>query len=681
MATKNINTAGDSGAKKTETKSDTKKTSTSKTEAKTEPKSKSETKSVAATKTATKADPALKAKTESATKSDTKKTLSSKNEPAEKSKSSAKTEPAGKAKAESSSKSETKSEAASKTEVKSKSTTKAEPSAKAKTEPAGKAKAESSSKSETKSEAAPKSEAKTQSSSKSEQKKPATEKKEAKPEQIKSEQTRPATKTEATTKSDAKKTATEKKTPAKTVPPHEEVEKVDDKKEVKEQVAEENQTEIKITLDKQKIAETGKKLAELEEYVPEPVKKKLSKAKKIVIAAVSFMVVMLTAAWTFGGKPIVEIGAEGFTVYPTEDPIVYHIPEYLAGEYPPETHYSDINGTGGVFTTTIVFSQDKVTISGSMSGLDNSGGSQKKSSSEEKAADTEKAPASEKASEKIAKVKNGTRGSNSEADRGHPENNPLYLGNPTDSLAKTEMNTNYLMVKDQYTLSYNTTTLCPNWAAWHLDKANMGAADRSDDFRPDEELPTEWYGVKKADYQYNKYGFDRGHVCPSADRTATKLDNSMTFLMTNMVPQSPDNNRVIWMHFECYERELVNAGNELYIIAGPYGTGGTSQKGTFDNIPISLKSKEVLYMNVPAYTWKVLIAIPEGDDDISRIGKDAIVIAINVPNEMGMGKTGDWDQFICTVDDIEELTGYDFFELLPDDVEDVLESRKYVYTK
>jgi len=657
MATKNINTAGDSGAKKTETKSDTKKTSTSKNEtaekskssAKTEPTPKTEVKS----KSTTKAEPAAKAKTETAPKSETK------------SKATPKTD--------SSSKSETKKEAAKKTEVKSKAETKSAVNAKssAKTESTAKAK----------------SEARTESSSKSktEQKKPVAEKKDSKPEQIKSEQTKPAAKTESSSKSDAKKTAAEKKAPAKTVPPHEEVEKVDDKKdvekEVQEQVAEENQTEIKITLDKQKIAEAGKKLAELEEYVPEPVKKKLSKAKKIVIAAVSFMVVMLTAAWTFGGKPIVEIGAEGFTVYPTEDPIVYHIPEYLAGEYPPETHYSEINGTGGVFTTTIVFSQDKVTISGSMSGLDNSGGSQKKSSSEEKSADTEKAPASEKASEKIAKVKNGTRGSNSEADRGHPENNPLYLGNPTDSLAKTEMNTNYLMVKDQYTLSYNTTTLCPNWAAWHLDKANMGAADRSDDFRPDEELPTEWYGVKKADYQYNKYGFDRGHVCPSADRTATKLDNSMTFLMTNMVPQSPDNNRVIWMHFECYERELVNAGNEVYIIAGPYGTGGTSQKGTFDNIPISLKSKEVLYMNVPAYTWKVLIAIPEGDDDISRIGKDAIVIAINVPNEMGMGKTGDWDQFICTVDDIEELTGYDFFELLPDDVEDVLESQKYVYTK
>ena len=268
--------------------------------------------------------------------------------------------------------------------------------------------------------------------------------------------------------------------------------------------------------------------------------------------------------------------------------------------------------------------------------------------------------------------------SNSTADLGHAENSSLYFGNPTDAFTDTAFTENYLMIKPQYTLSYNTQTLCPNWVAWHLDKENMGDADRSDDFRPDKELPEGWYGVKKADYQFNKYGFDRGHVCPSADRTATKEDNSMTFLMTNMVPQTPDNNRVIWMHFETFERELVTAGNEVYIIAGPYGSGGTSPKGTFDNIPISLKSGETYYMNVPAYTWKVLIAIPSGTDDLERVDSTATAIAINVPNQTGMQKTGDWEQFLCSIDDIEEMTGYDFFELLPDNVEDVLEKAVYV---
>ena len=430
--------------------------------------------------------------------------------------------------------------------------------------------------------------------------------------------------------------------------------------------AEENPKEVKITFNAAEAVEKAERaMSAIEEYVPESAKPKFSKVKKIVITAVAGFVVLLSAAWFFCGKPIVEFGAEGFSVYTTEEPILYHIPEYLSGEYPPDTNYGEINGTGGVFNTSIVLSQGKITVSGDII----------RDKTEKPTAD---AAYSEKPSSKSA---SGTKGSNPAADSGHAENNPLYFGNPTDSMPDSQMNANYLMVKPQYTLSYNTRTLCPNWAAWHLDKSNMGTADRSDDFRPDEELPEAWYGVKKADYQYNKYGFDRGHICPSADRTATKLDNSMTFLMTNMVPQSPDNNRVIWMHFENYERELVNKGNEVYIIAGPYGTGGTSQKGTFDEIPITLKSKEVLHMNVPAYTWKVLIAIPDGGDDISRIDEEAIIIAINVPNRMCMGKTGDWEQYICSVDEIEDMTGYDFFELLPDDVEDAIESRKYVYTK
>jgi len=376
--------------------------------------------------------------------------------------------------------------------------------------------------------------------------------------------------------------------------------------------------------------------------------KKNGKKGKVLTSILSIIVVLLVAAWFLGGKPYVEIGAEGIAVVQTEEPIIYHIPEFLRGEYPPETDYSE----------TSVSTKD-----------------------EAPAADTPAAsPAATNGPNKAAggKSASGTTGSFA-GDKGYKEDDPLYLGNPSDALADTKSNKNYLMIKPQYTLSYNTETLCPNWAAWHLDTSNFGPADRMDDFRPDEELPEGWYGVKKADYQYNAYGFDRGHVCPSADRTTTKEDNSMTFLMTNMVPKSPDNNRVIWMHFENFERELVKAGNEVYIIAGPNGTGGTSGKGTFDSIPIKLKSGEVLQMNVPATTWKVVMVLPAGSDDVNRINtKDAYTIAINVPNQMGMGKTGDWEQFLTSVDEIEALTGYDFFELLPDEIEDKLEAAVYV---
>lgn len=369
--------------------------------------------------------------------------------------------------------------------------------------------------------------------------------------------------------------------------------------------------------------------------------KKATGKKGKLTFVIAIILVVIGAAWFLGGKPSVEIGAEGFTIIQTEEPLIKHIPEFIKGEYPPETDHSE----------TSVSSRDK---------------------------DAAPAPVTASAPE-VSTVKDsgfGTDGSFA-GDKGYKEDDPLYFGNPSDALAELDSNQNYLMIKPQYTLSYNTQTLCPNWAAWHLDTSNFGDADRCDDFRPDPDLPQGWYGVKKADYQYNSYGFDRGHVCPSADRTTAKEDNSMTFLMTNMVPQSPDNNRVIWMHFENYERELVKDGNEVYIIAGPYGTGGTGAKGTFDTIPIKLKGGEVLQMNVPSHTWKVVLVIPAGSDDINRVDDKAYTIAINVPNQMGMGKTGDWEQFLTSVDEIESLTGYDFFELLPDSIEDKLEAAVY----
>ena len=273
-----------------------------------------------------------------------------------------------------------------------------------------------------------------------------------------------------------------------------------------------------------------------------------------------------------------------------------------------------------------------------------------------------------------------------EFDENHAENTPLYWGNPSDASDNLDsddelklefVSQNYLMEKPQFTISYNNETLNPNWVAWHLSPADLGEADRSDSFRPDTELPQGWYAVRKNDYKFTYYGFDRGHLCPSADRTVTAQDNSMTFLMTNMVPQSPDNNRVVWVALEKFEREQVLQGKEAYIFAGPFGRGGTGDKGYFEEIPISLKDGREFAITVPSHTWKIILLLPEGENDFERIVSEGAceIIAVNVPNEKGCGKNGSWQQYLCSVDYIEEITGYDFFELLPDDVEEEIESR------
>jgi endonuclease G, mitochondrial len=122
------------------------------------------------------------------------------------------------------------------------------------------------------------------------------------------------------------------------------------------------------------------------------------------------------------------------------------------------------------------------------------------------------------------------------------ENDNMGLGNPSKATTDITNAENYLMVKPQYCLSYSNSKHIPNWVSWHLGMTDLGVTKRKNNFHSDSTLPPEWYHVSSTDY--SKTGFDRGHMCPSADRTASEEDNSATFLMTNMVPQASNNNRI-----------------------------------------------------------------------------------------------------------------------------------------
>lgn len=143
----------------------------------------------------------------------------------------------------------------------------------------------------------------------------------------------------------------------------------------------------------------------------------------------------------------------------------------------------------------------------------------------------------------------------------------LSFGNPSN--AGEDDPENYLVVKPQYALSYSESKRIANWVSWQLSPDWIGEAERQDNFRPDETLPEDFYQVTPRDYRQS--GYDRGHLVPSADRTATVEDNSSTFVMTNIIPQAPDNNQQTWRGLEGHARDLVEEGNELYIVAGSYG--------------------------------------------------------------------------------------------------------------
>src|SRR5205823_5100390 len=74
-----------------------------------------------------------------------------------------------------------------------------------------------------------------------------------------------------------------------------------------------------------------------------------------------------------------------------------------------------------------------------------------------------------------------------------PDEDPLILGNPSGATSDIANENNYLMVKPQYTISYNRSRGEPNWVAWRLDSSWIGSTPRQDDYRPDSALPTDWY--------------------------------------------------------------------------------------------------------------------------------------------------------------------------------------------
>ncbi len=230
----------------------------------------------------------------------------------------------------------------------------------------------------------------------------------------------------------------------------------------------------------------------------------------------------------------------------------------------------------------------------------------------------------------------------------------LLLGNPTKAGRAAD---NFLLEHEQYSMSYNRSKGGPNWVAWHSDASNLGEVERGK-FAPDPDLPPDSQ-IRPTDYKGS--GFDRGHVCPSGDRTATREANNQTFYMSNMLPQTASLNQHVWADLENYLRDQIRDGNEVYEIAGGAGSAGTIAGGK---------------VNIPQICWKVAIILPEGSGDLRRIGAKTRILAVGMPNvDDKRLETGDWRSYLTTLSKIESATKLDLLSALPASVEKALASR------
>lgn len=203
-----------------------------------------------------------------------------------------------------------------------------------------------------------------------------------------------------------------------------------------------------------------------------------------------------------------------------------------------------------------------------------------------------------------------------------------------------------LLVRKGYVTSYNTETKSPNWVAWHLTAEHTdGDVPRLNQYFEDEDVPL----PRATDDDYRRSGWTHGHMCPAADNKWDEVAMRESCLLTNICPQHASLNSGLWNTIEGNCRQWARKYGDVYIVCGP-----VYQNREHETIG---ENKVV----VPEAFFKAVLCLN---------GKPK-AIGFVVRNNDGKKKR---DRFVNTVDDVERITGYEFFSALPDSIEDVVEA-------
>ena len=203
-----------------------------------------------------------------------------------------------------------------------------------------------------------------------------------------------------------------------------------------------------------------------------------------------------------------------------------------------------------------------------------------------------------------------------------------------------------------YTTSYNKTTKTPNWVGWVLtaDHTDGEYARKGHSFIEDSDvsLPRALY----TDIRESECGYQRGHMCPAGDNKWSYKAQKEAFLMTNICPQNGNLNQHDWKYLEGACRNWANKYGKIYIVAGPIFYSKNYTTVGENNVA------------VPDAFFKVILRLGVNSHDAKTIG----FIYENKPGHHNM------DYYTHSVDDIEQITGLDFFYQLDDNIENKIEN-------
>lgn len=119
-----------------------------------------------------------------------------------------------------------------------------------------------------------------------------------------------------------------------------------------------------------------------------------------------------------------------------------------------------------------------------------------------------------------------------------------------------------------FVVEYDTANWCPAAVRWSVSGTDIGRHKRPSvqRFHGDDRIP----GSFQINDAYSHSGYDRGHLCPSADRSADRVKMAETFSALNICPQRPNCNRKSWLHTETITRSLATRFGSVSVVAAPF---------------------------------------------------------------------------------------------------------------
>lgn len=252
-----------------------------------------------------------------------------------------------------------------------------------------------------------------------------------------------------------------------------------------------------------------------------------------------------------------------------------------------------------------------------------------------------------KLAESAEKLKAGTEitAQTKESEPQHDTATTLALDSFATAPAKAS--TVQFLHRHAYTVCYNAEARLPHWVAWKLTADHVSGPYKRGGikFQEDEQVAA----PRATDNDYRSSGYDRGHMCPSGDNKWSEVAQRESFLLTNVCPQTHNLNAGDWNEMEQQCRRWAEQYGEIYVVCGP-----------------------ILYRQKHKTLGKSKVVVPEAFFKVVLcLGDNPKAVGFIYKNEDGNRPMGD---YVNTVDQVERITGIDFFPTLPDSIESRIEA-------